>query len=102
MNSCVVFLERPPSSPDSPHPPLPRKIKLFEAPCDLFWKDASPLCRYCCQEAHWKQDCPKLATKRVLESLPRAPPPPRSQSPKRPEREASPSPPLPSSPSPSS
>src|SRR3954466_15852097 len=63
MDSCIVHLERPPLPSGQARTSIPRIISIFGAKCDLHWKNAGPFCRYCRQEGHWKQDCPKLMAK---------------------------------------
>src|SRR3954468_7378382 len=85
LNTCTIFLERPPLSSSSQCPPLPRSLLVFEAPCNLFWKGSEEgpeeFCRYCRRDGHSKQECPKLKDKNTPHSSGPKPTPTPSQAP---------------------
>ena len=66
MDSCSVILDR--SVKEQAAVDLPRQIDLFSKSCDLFWKEASPYCKYCKNEGHYVQKCPKLEKKKEDEA----------------------------------
>ena len=61
MDSCSVVLDRTVDGEKGKD--IPRTIDLFGKSCDLFWKEAKPFCRYCKDEGHFVQKCPKLDKK---------------------------------------
>ena len=65
MDSCSVILDR--TDKDKAGNELPRRLDIFGKPCDLFWREAQPFCRYCKLEGHYVQKCPKLEKKKTEE-----------------------------------
>jgi hypothetical protein len=61
MDSCSVVLDRTVAGEEGKD--IPRTIDLFGKSFDLFWKEAKPFCRYCKNEGHFVQKCPKLDKK---------------------------------------
>ena len=62
MDSCSVVLDR--TDKNKADNELPRRYEIFGKPCDLFWREAKPYCKYCKLEGHYVQKCPKLEKKR--------------------------------------
>jgi hypothetical protein len=71
MDSCSVVLDR--TDKEKACTELPQQINLFGKSCDLFWREAKPLCRYCKEEGHLVQKCLKLEKKKAREDKQRMP-----------------------------
>jgi hypothetical protein len=65
MDSCSVLLDR--SDMEKGNVAMPRRVEVFGKYCDLFWREAKPFCRYCKDEGHFVQKCPKLEKKKAGE-----------------------------------
>jgi hypothetical protein len=62
MDSCSVMLDR--TDMEKVSVVMPRRVEIFGKFCDLFWREAKPFCRYCKDEGHFVQKCPKLEQKK--------------------------------------
>src|SRR3954467_4492588 len=97
MDSAVVLIEANGGTP------LPRRLSVLRAECDLFWRGAGPYCYYCKGAGHWVTACERLAkrkqrSKKTSSSQPGPLQPP--VSPKPPPPTPPPPPPPPSPPLP--
>src|SRR3954466_6393705 len=58
MDSAVVLIEANGGTP------LPRRLSVLGAECDLFWRGAGPYCYYCKGAGHWVTACERLAKRK--------------------------------------
>jgi hypothetical protein len=65
MDSCSIMLDR--TDIEKGSIVMPRRVEIFGKYCDLFWREAKPFCRYCKDEGHFVQKCPKLEKRKAVE-----------------------------------
>src|SRR3954469_11541180 len=58
IDSAVVLIEANGGTP------LPRRLSVLGAECDLFWRGAGPYCYYCKGARHWVTACERLAKRK--------------------------------------
>jgi len=59
MDSCTAILDI--SEDPGKIQELRRQMLFFDAPCEVWWRDAPAFCRYCKKQGHAASGCPTLA-----------------------------------------